>query len=167
MLSETSTEKVTKFGAAANYEDGLTKFGGGIAWERTATTKHIKRGSVQGLMRCTNPNTFVIKDIARWIVNQNPDDPGIPAFMATAMLVRRPSHDRIFAATVKITADVDSAKATLANKWDEIVGKVPKVDPVYFNPALPPKGTMPVPRGLKTNDIGDYWEALVKGEVSC
>ena len=89
---------------------------------------------------------------AKWILEENrSQSSGIPGSLTTAVLLKR-KPDRAFVGTIQI-----SAKMGVASKVEDLFGRKPKVDPVVFDPAVPPTSADYDPLNLDAvvlDDIG-------------
>ncbi|PWW79615.1 hypothetical protein C7212DRAFT_341883 [Tuber magnatum] len=130
--------------------------GGSITREISDTTHVQRKATIRGTKKSSDPYKYGINDIARWKISENPTDPGIPTNFTTAVLLRRKTQDS-FAATIQIDAEI-GARYKLEQAWDKLWGNKPVVDPVYFNPSLEPRGSMPVPEGLDTQNLKEFWD---------
>ncbi|GFN10358.1 translation elongation factor EF-1, subunit alpha [Aspergillus tubingensis] len=104
----------------------------GTGWTRSQSAEVKDHISIFGTSLFTNrlcgePNG------AQWVLEENASQrSGIPGAITTAVLLRR-DPGRVFVGTIEVKAEMGRF-----NKIEDWLGKKPRVDPVVFNPALPP-----------------------------
>ncbi|KAJ8131450.1 hypothetical protein O1611_g2178 [Lasiodiplodia mahajangana] len=82
------------------------------------------------------------KNVAKWILGENSAArSGIPTNIRTAVLLKRREEEDsdIFEATVEITVESDW-KSTLVDATSKLLGRIPKDDPIHFDPTISTKG---------------------------
>ncbi|RDW67033.1 hypothetical protein BP5796_09782 [Coleophoma crateriformis] len=105
---------------------------GGFKWEKMTSA-------------CVTDTTRVVGSIDRIGYNYGPDNcvswdllenetrkTGVPALMRAGVLLKRKNNDT-FKCTVKIKAEAD-----FRSNLETIFGSTPKVDPILFDPTMPP-----------------------------
>lgn len=135
-----TTKRTTNASGEAGGGD-YGKLGGNISWEISKSFEKEYQASVNGIVRIEGRN-YGAKNQARWDLLENASrGDGIPSLLRSVILLKR-KGDEHFAATIKIKAKVD-ALHSLQSRWQDLLGKTPKDDPVFFNPDLGPLGDIP------------------------
>lgn len=154
-MNPTQEEWTSKRTASASGEAGsgsIGRLGGSVSWEISKVFGKEYRASVNGAVRIEGRNQGT-KNQARWSLLENASRAdGIPSLLRSAILLRRKSDDQ-FVATIKIKAKVDtlhSLQSTLQN----LLGKTPKDDPVFFDPESEPVGDIPIDMDIE--DLSSY-----------
>jgi len=152
-----SQELKRTIGATAEVNGGSllpVKVGGNVIWEDSKSFDKEYRATVTGVMRIEGRN-YGSKNQANWVMLENKsaaNRDGIPTLLRTAILLRR-KYAGIFTATIQIKTKVDT-KNSIYSKLENLLGKTPKDDPVFFNPDLPPMGT--VPSDMEIGNLSGY-----------
>jgi hypothetical protein len=136
LLPTTQDEVVTKGGEATVGVDQFASLSATGKWEKavTKTTSHaITLAGCKRLVNNIPPNR-----IATWTLSENPSQKaGIPASLKVAVLVSREDEERFFC-NLSFTCETDWAAAA-----KRFFKKVPKDDPIIFQPNPDDKGTRP------------------------
>ncbi|KAH0545483.1 hypothetical protein FGG08_000484 [Glutinoglossum americanum] len=118
---------------------GLSAKGGGVAaveaglgWELTETIETQDCTTLSGAIRLEGRN-YGPKDTARWVFMENATQKsGIPTYLRTAILLKRKDNSQ-FIATLEVQAKADTVSTVRG-----LFGRVPKHDPVIFDPNQAP-----------------------------
>jgi hypothetical protein len=136
LLPTTQDEAVTKGGEATVGVDQFASLSATGKWEKTVTktTSHaITLGGCKRLVDNRPPNR-----IATWTLSENPSqNTGIPASLKVAVLVSREDREPFFC-NLSFTCETDWATAAKS-----FFKKVPKDDPIIFQPNPHDKGMRP------------------------
>jgi hypothetical protein len=105
----------------------------GVQWEKSVSRETHDATTVVGSIDLVGRN-FGASNGVSWALLENRSVPtGVPAFVRTAILLQRPDPDAAFHATVTIRA-----KADLRSSIDKLFGRVPRDDPILYDPSLLP-----------------------------
>jgi hypothetical protein len=136
LMPTTQEESVTKVGEATVGAEQLAKLDATGKWEKTVTKTTSHAITLTGGKRVVNnrpPNR-----IATWTLSENQSQhAGIPASLKIAVLVSRDDREKFFC-RLAFTCKTDWATAA-----QSIFKKIPKDDPIIFQPNLKDKGTRP------------------------
>ena len=152
-----SQELKRTIGATAEVNGGSllpVKVGANVVWEDGKSFDKEYRATVTGVMRIEGRN-YGSKNQANWVMLENKsaaNRDGIPTLLRTAILLRR-KNAGIFTATIQIKTKVDT-RDSIYSKLENLLGKTPKDDPVFFNPDLPPMGD--VPSDMEIGNLSGY-----------
>ncbi|KAG0131235.1 hypothetical protein HOY82DRAFT_503362 [Tuber indicum] len=142
-------------GTTAEVNGGsFLKLGGNIGWEVTKSFQREYRATVTGAIALEGRN-FGAKNQAKWIMLENEsaaNGDGIPTLLRTAILLKR-KYGGTFVATIKVNTKVDTLNS-MFDKFEKLFGRIPKDDPVFFDPDLPPMGN--VPTDLDIENLSSY-----------
>jgi len=130
------------------------KLEGNAIWEVGKSFDKEYRATVTGAMRIEGRN-YGSKNQASWVMLENrsaANRDGIPTYLRTAILLRR-KYGGIFTATIQIKTKVDT-RNSIYSKLENLLGKTPKDDPVFFNPDLPPMGD--IPSDMEIGNLSSY-----------
>ncbi|KAF2113699.1 hypothetical protein BDV96DRAFT_601177 [Lophiotrema nucula] len=122
----------------ANVTGGtIVQASAGLGWERKESQEKTRQTTITGTIRLEG-RSFGGKNTARWTISENPNDnDGIPTLIRTVTLLRRKLKKEKgnfrFQAEVAISCKVDFA-STLGEGRDRVFGRIPKDDPVIFDP---------------------------------
>ena len=110
---------------------GLT-LGASVKWEKTVSHETSDATTVVGSVDLVSRN-FGESNSASWSLIENKSvETGVPAFVRTAVLLRRADNKTKFRAAFKI-----HARADLWSSLERVFGKTPKDDPILYDPSLP------------------------------
>ncbi|KAI9779171.1 MAG: hypothetical protein M1839_007706 [Geoglossum umbratile] len=105
----------------------------GFGWELTESVERQDQTTLAGTIRLEG-RTYGPKDTARWVLMENvTQKSGVPANLRGAILLKRKNFDDQFIATIQIEAEVDLISSTRS-----LFGRIPKDDPVVFDPNYAP-----------------------------
>lgn len=144
LLATTETVELTK-SANANIAAGtVVTAGAGLGWELKHSTEKKHQTTLSGSIRLEG-RPYGGKNTVRWTISENPSQKtGIPTMLRTAVLLRRKQKqdgDAVkFLAEVDIRCSVDFV-SSLEEGVDSLVGRIPRDDPVIFDPTQPPTTT--------------------------
>lgn len=135
-LGETRSAGVTGTAGGSPASAGIT-----LSWQMSKSFQKGYQASVIGVKRIEGRNQGK-KNLARWALLENPNvRDGIPTLLRSAILIQRENDDR-FIAMIKIEGKVN-VLYKLQNALQDLLGRVQKDDPVFFDPAAPPAGGIP------------------------
>lgn len=109
--------------------------GGTHKWERKYERNYDTHTLLVGRKALEGRNIGSM-NAAQWALFENrARQDGVPSYLRTAVLLKRGSDERFFG-TIQITTDVGgfSFEGTIQN----VLGRTEKVDPVIFDPRVPP-----------------------------
>jgi hypothetical protein len=134
-LVHTTQKETTIHGGKANAGGGAlgVTLGGSVKWEKSVSHETNDATIVVGSIDLVGRN-FGASNGASWTLLENKSvETGVPAFVRTAVLLRRADDDTEFHATFKIRAYAD-----LWSSLEKVFGRTPKDDPLLYDPSLPP-----------------------------
>lgn len=134
VMKTTTVDKTTETIVEAGIQGGGGPAGLSLStgWSRAQSVRIDDHISLYGSSVYTHKNAGDPNG-AKWILEENrSQQSGIPASLTTAVLVTR-KPDKAFIGTIQI-----SAKMGIASAMEDLFGRKPKVDPVVFDPGLPP-----------------------------
>ena len=112
---------------------GFATAGGGLKWEFKEAQETQDQTMLSGTIRLEGRD-YGAKNTARWVLGENSSQrTGIPTRLQTAVLLKRKEGQK----TEKFQAVVE-VKAEAAGVMDRMFGRVPKDDPVIFDPGAKP-----------------------------
>ena len=134
VMNTTTFDKSTETTVEAGLQGGGGPAGLSLStgWSRAQSVTIADHISLYGSSVFTQKNAGEPNG-AKWILEENKSqNSGIPSSLTTAVLLKR-KPDKAFIGTVHI-----NAKMGVASAIEDLFGRKPKVDPVVFDPALPP-----------------------------
>ena len=134
VMKQSTVDKSTETSVEAGVQGGGGPAGLSLStvWSRAHAVTIDDHISLYGSSVFTRKNVGEPNG-AKWILEENrSQNSGIPGSLTTAVLLKR-KNDRKFVGTIQI-----GAKMGVAAKVEDLFGRKPKVDPVVFDPALPP-----------------------------
>ncbi|KAL5083314.1 hypothetical protein Trisim1_001766 [Trichoderma cf. simile WF8] len=168
LMPTTQQENITMGGDAGIGIDQLASFSLSGKWEKVISRQTSDAITLSGGKRVVNnrpPNR-----IAKWILSENKSQPaGIPASLKVAVLVSR-LEEKKFTCQIGLSCKTDTRTAA-----ESFFKKIPKDDPIVFQPDFHDKGTRPnkkVTYGDETlgsidlNELGDvtFRPVITNGE---
>jgi len=121
---------------------------GHVKYENTKVFDRLDCGFLCG-SAMTEGRSYGSKNTARWSMSQNKSHKsGIPTILNLAILLER-SNDEPFFADIKVNAEVDIFYKL--GSWIQDVSGKNKIDPIKFDPTLPPMGD--IPEGLDMDNL--------------
>ena len=134
VMKRSTVDKSTETSVEAGVQGGGGPAGLSLStgWSRAQSVTIDDHISVFGSSVFTQKNAGEPNG-AKWILEENrSQNSGIPSSLTTAVLLKR-KPDKAFVGTIQI-----NAKMGVASAMEDLFGRKPKVDPVVFDPALPP-----------------------------
>jgi hypothetical protein len=108
------------------------ELGGAVKWEKTIEQETQDATAVVGSVDLVGRN-YGASNAASWTLLENKSvETGVPAFVRTAVLLRRADDESEFRAAFKIRA-----KADMRTSMERVFGSTPKDDPILYDPLLP------------------------------
>ncbi|PNP52485.1 hypothetical protein THARTR1_06953 [Trichoderma harzianum] len=168
LMPTTQQESLTTGGDASIAISQLASFSLSGKWEKVITRQTSDAITLSGGKRIVNnrpPNR-----IAKWILSENKSQPtGIPASLKVAVLISR-LEEKKFTCRLALSCKTDTRTAA-----ESLFKKIPKDDPIVFQPDVHDKGTRPnknVTYGDETlgridlNELGDltFRTVITNGE---
>lgn len=141
-------------GVSARINGGPTfpiRAGGEVTWAKRRSVERADHGSIVGSLK-TRGRTHGPKNAAIWQITENRTQrAGIPSFFRAAILLKR-DHLQIFQVLVKVKASVDILHSI--KSVSQAVFGDSTIDPIYFDPKLPPMGE--IPNGLDIDNLSAF-----------
>ncbi|KAH7120548.1 hypothetical protein EDB81DRAFT_814388 [Dactylonectria macrodidyma] len=136
LMPTTQQESITQGGEANIGVAYGASIGVGAKWEKTVSAEKTDAITLYGVRQLVN--NIPPYRIARWIVSENETQPaGIPASLKVAVLVSRQDREQ-FTCKVGFSCKTDRKTAV-----QSLFKKIPKDDPIIFQPNPRDKGTRP------------------------
>lgn len=105
----------------------------GVQWEKSVSRETHDATTVIGSIDLVGRNYGTSNGVSWALLENRSVATGVPAFVRTAILLQRPDPDAAFHATVTIRA-----QANLRSSIGKLFGRIPRDDPILYNPSLPP-----------------------------
>ncbi len=136
LLTTTQEESVTQGGGATVGVDQFASLSANAKWEKTVTQTTSHSITLAGYKDLVN-NRPPFR-VAKWTLAENPSQHGgVPASLKVATLVSRASQDPFFC-NLRFTCTTDWATSVQG-----LFKKIPKDDPIIFQPDPSDRGTRP------------------------
>ncbi|KAF4951590.1 hypothetical protein FGADI_7365 [Fusarium gaditjirri] len=136
LMPTTHEESVTKGAESTVGVEQVGQLSMTGKWEKTTTKTISDAITLSGgkrMVKYTPPNR-----IARWVVSENESQPaGIPASLKVAVLITRDDEERF---RCKLALE---CKTDMKTRFEGLFKKIPKDDPIIFQPNPEDKGTRP------------------------
>jgi hypothetical protein len=132
------TESTTRSGnAGANAGGGglglSLGLNAGVQWQKSVSRETHDATTVVVSIDLVGRNFGASNGVSWALLENRSVATGVPAFVRTAILLQRPDPDAAFHATVTIRAQAD-----LRSSIGKLFGRVPRDDPILYDPSLPP-----------------------------
>ncbi|RFU27757.1 hypothetical protein B7463_g8574, partial [Scytalidium lignicola] len=149
ILVPTKQQESSTVGGDANVGGGVlgATLGGSVKWEKTVSRETSDATAVVGSIDLVGRN-YGGSNSASWTLLENRTmGTGVPAFVRTAVLLKREDEENEFRATFKIQAQAD-----MVSSFQKVFGRTPKDDPILYDPTLKPTNKL---RKYDCNHLGD------------
>jgi hypothetical protein len=130
--SQQETATVTGEANAGGGALGAT-VGGSVKWEKSVSRETSDATAVVGSIDLVGRNFGASNGVSWSLLENKSVETGVPAFLRTAVLLRRADEDTEFHVAFKIRALAD-----LRSSLERVFGRTPKDDPILYDPSLPP-----------------------------
>jgi hypothetical protein len=159
----TRSENLSAQGGGA----GVTA-GAGLGWELEESYEEDQT-TLAGTIRLEG-REYGGKNTAKWVLIENQvQKSGLPTLLRTAILLKRRKTnyraEERFQATIEIKADIDFV-SSVEDVIDRVLGRVPKDDPVIFDPLMKPTNTNIDPDNLGRVDLKNLMACITTINLS-
>ncbi|KAF2798983.1 hypothetical protein K505DRAFT_232070 [Melanomma pulvis-pyrius CBS 109.77] len=159
MLPTNKTVELTRSANASVTGGTVVSAGAGLAWEPKESQDKTFETVLAGTIRLEG-RAFGGKNTARWTTSENPEaESGIPTLLRTVTLLKRKEKreggNMRFKAAVEIRCKVDFV-SSLGEGRNSLLGRIPKDDPVIFDPKEPPTTTVFGTEELRAQNLAQH-----------
>lgn len=170
MLPTTTQVELTR-SANLSGQGGATgaSIAAGLGWELKESKQEKDETTLTGSIRLQG-REFGGKNTARWTLSENRSQKsGIPTLLRTAILLKRQDKgggpNERFRAGVDIKSNVDLV-SSIGESIDKVLGRLPRDDPVIFDPLREPSSLSFDPDNLRAHELNKLFKVLTTTRLS-